>query len=36
MVNLASLVAIINVLQGQQIKQWAPQRAVETQLKNSP
>jgi hypothetical protein len=34
MVNAASLVAIICVLRGQQIKHWAPQRAVETRLKN--
>jgi cellulose synthase/poly-beta-1,6-N-acetylglucosamine synthase-like glycosyltransferase len=34
MVNAASLVAIISVLRGQQIKHWAPQRAVETRLKN--
>jgi cellulose synthase/poly-beta-1,6-N-acetylglucosamine synthase-like glycosyltransferase len=36
MVNLASLAAIVSVLQGRQVKQWAPQRAVETRLKNSP
>src|SRR3990172_6946905 len=34
MVNAASLVAIINVLRGHQIKHWEPQRQAETQYKN--
>jgi len=34
MVNTASLVAIINVLQGRQIKHWEPQRAGQTQYEN--
>jgi cellulose synthase/poly-beta-1,6-N-acetylglucosamine synthase-like glycosyltransferase len=34
MVNAAALVATIGVLRGREIKHWAPQRAVETRLKN--
>jgi cellulose synthase/poly-beta-1,6-N-acetylglucosamine synthase-like glycosyltransferase len=34
MVNAASLVAIINVLRGQQIKHWEPQRHGKTQYEN--
>jgi hypothetical protein len=34
MVNAASFVAIINVLRGQQIKHWEPQRHSKTQYEN--
>lgn len=34
MVNLASLVAIMNVLRGHQIKHWEPQRQRQTQYEN--
>ena len=34
MVNTASLVAILNVLRGRQIKHWEPQRTAQTQYKN--
>jgi hypothetical protein len=34
MVNAASLVAIINVLRGRQIKHWEPQRHGQTQYEN--
>ena len=34
MVNTASLVAILNVLRGRQIKHWEPQRPAQTQYEN--
>jgi len=35
MVNIASLVALMNVLQGHQIKLWEPQRSGQTQYENA-